>query len=429
LQWQRAEVEFELGDILRQRKSAEDAEKAYRRAVAEAQGLVSLFPHVPGYRRSLALYSGHLANTLELLGRRDEAAALRQSARDLCEKLEEDFEEVSDRLHHLSLVYDNFKVVGDWESVERFLRKVLALAGEPTDERALEPAHRRRVAEASCSLAVALQKRGQLHEAVDRFRQAVLICERLVEEIPDDSTYRYLLARHLNYLGVALRGLPDEAAAAVECHHKAIGLCEPLVAQFPDQPDYRRELVRSRFGLGIVLRITGRLTEAVETLQQALRDFRPGPDTPDGAISRLQFASVFNELAWLRANCADTSYRDPSDAVKSARKAVEQAPERGEFWNTLGAALYRANEWTEARAALSQSMSLRKGGDSFDWFFLAMSHWQLGEGGEARKWYDRAVEWMERNRPNDEELIRFRAEAEALLQIAPATASPTSGPR
>ena len=34
---------------------------------------------------------------------------------------------------------------------------------------------------------------------------------------------------------------------------------------------------------------------------------------------------------------------------------------------------------------------------------------------EARKWYDRAVEWMEKNQPADEELKRFRAEAEELL--------------
>jgi len=57
-------------------------------------------------------------------------------------------------------------------------------------------------------------------------------------------------------------------------------------------------------------------------------------------------------------------------------------------------------------------MELRKGGDSLDWFFLAMTRWQLGDKQEARKWYDKAVQWMEKNQPKDEELIRFRAEAE-----------------
>ena len=56
-------------------------------------------------------------------------------------------------------------------------------------------------------------------------------------------------------------------------------------------------------------------------------------------------------------------------------------------------------------------MEIRNGGDSFDWFFLAMAHWQLDEKDEARKWYDQGVQWMEKNKPEDEELRRFREEA------------------
>jgi hypothetical protein len=46
-----------------------------------------------------------------------------------------------------------------------------------------------------------------------------------------------------------------------------------------------------------------------------------------------------------------------------------------------------------------------------------MAHWQLGDKEQSRKWYDRAVEWMEKNQPNHEELRRFRSEAEQLLGI------------
>ena len=78
-------------------------------------------------------------------------------------------------------------------------------------------------------------------------------------------------------------------------------------------------------------------------------------------------------------------------AVELAKKAVELAPKQGTFWNTLGVAHYRAGDWKAAVAALEKSEELRNGGDSFDWFFLAMAHWQLGEKDEARKWYDQAV--------------------------------------
>ena len=44
-----------------------------------------------------------------------------------------------------------------------------------------------------------------------------------------------------------------------------------------------------------------------------------------------------------------------------------------------------------------------------------MAHRRLGREDVARTWYDKAVAWMEKNRPRDEVLVRFRAEAAALL--------------
>jgi eukaryotic-like serine/threonine-protein kinase len=60
-------------------------------------------------------------------------------------------------------------------------------------------------------------------------------------------------------------------------------------------------------------------------------------------------------------------------------------------------------------------MSLRRGGYSFDWFFLAMAHWRLGDHDKARTWFGRAVQWMDKHMPQHGELRRFRAEAEAML--------------
>ena len=62
-------------------------------------------------------------------------------------------------------------------------------------------------------------------------------------------------------------------------------------------------------------------------------------------------------------------------------------------------------------------MKLSNGGDSCDFFFAAMAHWQLGQKENARRVYDKAVAWMASHRPDDEELKRFRAEAEEVLGI------------
>jgi serine/threonine protein kinase/Tfp pilus assembly protein PilF len=131
-------------------------------------------------------------------------------------------------------------------------------------------------------------------------------------------------------------------------------------------------------------------------------------------------AGNHNNLAWLIATWPDLKWRDPGLAVAHARKAVDLAPDIGGFWNTLGVAQYRNGDWKTAVEALMKSVQLRQGGDSFDFFFLAMAHWQLGEKDKARAWYDRAVAWMDQNAPQDGELKRFRAEAASLLGLAKA---------
>ena len=128
-------------------------------------------------------------------------------------------------------------------------------------------------------------------------------------------------------------------------------------------------------------------------------------------------AQAHNNLAWWLATCPDATLRDPGRALDSAQKAVELAPNEGNYWNTLGAAHYRAEEWSAAIDCLNKSGELRTGGDSFDWFFLAMAHWQLGNQEEAYKWQDQAVQWMGKNKPQDQELLRFRAEAASLLEV------------
>ena len=70
-----------------------------------------------------------------------------------------------------------------------------------------------------------------------------------------------------------------------------------------------------------------------------------------------------------------------------------------------------------ARNGVSEYLVWRTLERRFDWFVLAMAHWQLDQKGEARVWYDKAVEWMEKNQPKNEELRRFLTEAEELMKV------------
>jgi tetratricopeptide (TPR) repeat protein len=131
-------------------------------------------------------------------------------------------------------------------------------------------------------------------------------------------------------------------------------------------------------------------------------------------------AEALNNLAWLQATCPDIAAREPAESVKNARRATDLDPANGNFWNTLGAACYRNGNWAEADRAFSQSMQLRRGGDSFDWFFLGLVQLKLGHKDEGLRWYDKAVEWYHRFQPGNQELYRFQVEtAQALGLDAP----------
>ena len=130
-------------------------------------------------------------------------------------------------------------------------------------------------------------------------------------------------------------------------------------------------------------------------------------------------AQALNNLAWLLVTCDDRQFWSPSEALTHARRAVELAPDVGTYWNTLGVAYYRAEQWGDAERALRRSMSLREQGqgDSFDWFFLAMIEARKDRKIEGRQWYDRAVEWFKKVRDSDPELHRFQVEAAEALGL------------
>ena len=47
---------------------------------------------------------------------------------------------------------------------------------------------------------------------------------------------------------------------------------------------------------------------------------------------------ALNNLAWYLATCPEPTLQDAARAVTLAQKAVDRAPQRGSYWNTLGVA-------------------------------------------------------------------------------------------
>ncbi len=229
---------------------------------------------------------------------------------------------------------------------------------------------------------VAYNNLGEALRAQKKLPEAIVAYQKAIEIDPKH-------ANAYNNLGNVLRDqkkLPE----AIVCYKKAIEL-DPKVAWF-------------HHNLGDALRDKGDVAGAIAALQKAIEL------DPKNAMAH-------NKVAWLLSTCVDAKLRNPAQAVALAKKAVELDPKNPFFPSTLAAAYYRSGEWKAAIAALEKSMELRKGGDSTEWFFLAMTHWRMGNKEEARKRYDQAVQWMDKNQPTDEELRRFRAEAAELLAV------------
>jgi WD40 repeat protein/serine/threonine protein kinase len=83
--------------------------------------------------------------------------------------------------------------------------------------------------------------------------------------------------------------------------------------------------------------------------------------------------------------------------VRLAEQACAKSPQNWYYLDTLGAALYRAGRFEDAIRTLDEACAVHgKGGNSCNWFFLALAHHRLGHADDARRWLSTAVAWQER---------------------------------
>ncbi len=199
---------------------------------------------------------------------------------------------------------------------------------------------------------------------------------------------------------------------AEELYRRSIQLCDQLVSELPHVSDYRYYRAWTQDHLAKMLSAAGRHNDATREYQTALQQFeRLATDFP-------QVVSYQAALAWFLAYCPESSVRQPLRAIELAKDAIDRVPVNARYWNTLGVAHYRADDWQEAITALTNSVTLEGEESAYDCLFLAMSHWQLGNQTAAREWHQKALRWMDANTSiwsND--LQVFDEEARELLGL------------
>jgi tetratricopeptide (TPR) repeat protein len=236
-----------------------------------------------------------------------------------------------------------------------------------------------------CQVGEVMLALGRAAEAVDYLRSSV-------QANPESARAQALLGKALAELG--------QYQEALACFNEAIRLDNaPFYAHF-----HNAEAL-SRMGRG---------DEAAQQVRTCIARLMASED-----------ADTCNVLAWQLVAHPDPALRDPSRAVALAQRALVLHPIHGGFSFTQGVAHYRAGDWQGAIAALEESNRVRLRGTAHNFFFLAMAHCRLGHADEARDWLQQGIAWMEAKAPQDEELLRFRAEAETLLAAEGATTANT----
>jgi tetratricopeptide (TPR) repeat protein len=135
-----------------------------------------------------------------------------------------------------------------------------------------------------------------------------------------------------------------------------------LVHEYPSDPKYSQYLTASPDALGNLLAQQGKPAEAVAEFRAPLQEQQRLADAhPNNLQYRKELAFRHNHLAWLLATSRDLRLRDPGQALRHAKEAIELAPGDGMILNTLGVAQYRNGAWQSAIEDLKKSAQLRKG--------------------------------------------------------------------
>jgi tetratricopeptide (TPR) repeat protein len=282
--------------------------------------------------------------------------------------------------------------IPDLQRVIAFRKERLAAADTAATRSALALAH--------YELALVFRDLKRSADAEKAFTEALLLREALYRA--GDRTPMFLRALASNHREIGMLQASRRSAEAEKQYLRAREIGEQIVKAEPKDPEHGEALAQTCVRLAWLWEHMGRAEDARAAYRRAVQ---AGPVLPASC----------NELAWWLATCSDERDRDPRRAIQLAKKAIAKERDNRAFWNTLGVAHYRDGDLGQAIRSLEVSMRLSKGGDSFDWFFLAMALHRRGETKPARLWFDRAIDWMDRHRPKDDQLRRFRAEADALL--------------
>jgi len=260
-----AESQTLLAELLRDRGRPEEAEPLYRQALENLMKLVAEAPSRPHYLANLRRTFNALIDLLRMMGKVPETETVVRQYLRLYDQLAADDptqpafqqarEEVSLRLIWL-LINQALRPA----DAEAFCRERIELAEKAAESSEALDQLRYKVRLLN-AMGWALQHQKRFAEAAKVFRQSAAAREQLVALPEAQPADRLELQRTYTALGVALASA-DQKDAAIEAYRRALALAEKLAADFPKEPTYQPLAAKAVINLRRLLRETGRLDEA-----------------------------------------------------------------------------------------------------------------------------------------------------------------------
>ena len=329
----RAHVTNRMGLLLSALGRSREAVQAHRRGLALARQLVADFPNEPRFRAEIGFCCTDLDASLPPgEGQREEAERITKLGL-------ETWQELSDR--------------SPWDAVLKGL-----------------------VGRSHFRLAELHQRAGRREQAQESYYRAVAIYLKLAVDFPEQQGNHSGLARTLFLLLDTTTEPRDrmQLAATAEEILRVGGLdsmvrfvtatllarCAALAERDPLLPPEQRR--------GAITAYTARIRQVIDSL---------------GAVPPQRVENK-NGLAWMLVTTPFEALRQPALAVRLAEETTRTDPGLAKYWNTLGVARYRNGDWKGAIRRMSTSMARNASMNyprSYDCFFLAMAHWQLGDKG------------------------------------------------
>ncbi|MDA1052348.1 MAG: protein kinase [Planctomycetota bacterium] len=377
--------------------------------------------------------------------------ALRQQAA-------EDDPESSEEMHYLARAHKNLgdilnAVDRDSLAADSYL-SAIALWKPIVADYASRPSYRTELKDADQALAKLLLSDGRRHDAEKLLRQVCELDDSLLRDFPQELQYYRDLGSSLKELGELHFHLLEQYDVGITEYKRALDVYEQLLERFPEEHRERVSIGTLHQGIAVFHAEMGRQGEAEASFGAALKVLQDLVDEfPENTYYRERLAAshvvvghhfatwkqfavaiehyeaavrynpqlgrAYNGLAWLLVTCPDRQQQDAGRAVDLARQAVALNRNEAAYWNTLGAALYRANKWEDAVPALSAAVAVRNRGLGEDWYFLAMAQWQMGNKQLAQECYSQASHQAQQQDAMEAASASIRAEAEALLGRPP----------